>query len=101
MNEPSCSSSISDIQQVLQSILKSSINVGVPGISASVGTSKGIAWQSTAGLADIENQVPVVSNNIFGIGSITKVFTAVVILQLVEEKLLKLSDIVSDHLEGT
>jgi D-alanyl-D-alanine carboxypeptidase len=88
-----------DLHAQLQKILQSAIDVGVPGLSAAIGTSNGIVWKSTAGYADIENAVPIDDSHIFGVGSITKVFISVVILQLIEEKLLTLKDAVCDHLD--
>ncbi|CZR67158.1 uncharacterized protein PAC_17057 [Phialocephala subalpina] len=88
-----------EILEALQSTLQAGIDAGVPGLSAAISTSKGIIWKSSAGFADIETLSRVNTSHIFGIGSITKVFVAVVILQLVDEKLLKTSEIVSQYLD--
>ena len=74
------------------------IDVGVPGLSARVSISQGILWQSSAGFIDIELKKPVDEKDMFGIGSITKVFVAVVILQLVDELKLDLMETLEDLL---
>lgn len=51
-----------------------------------------------AGLADVENNVPVQPNTKFRIGSISKTFTSVLVLKAVEEGKLKLDDKLSVYL---
>jgi CubicO group peptidase (beta-lactamase class C family) len=46
-------------------------------------------------------QVPVTTDSVFQIGSITKIWTATMIMQLVDEGLLSLDTTVSDVLPGT
>jgi CubicO group peptidase (beta-lactamase class C family) len=53
------------------------------------------------GLADIENDIPVRTNTVFQIQSITKQFVAMAIMMLVEEGKLKVDDPVSKYLDGT
>jgi D-alanyl-D-alanine carboxypeptidase len=91
-------SSRAEVTAQLQSILDSSIAAGVPALSASICTSTLTIWSSAAGFSDLSTQTPIIDTHLFGIGSITKVFVAVVILQLIDEKLLKLSDTISSIL---
>ena len=74
----------------LQSLIEESVANGIPGISAAVATRDGVVWSGVAGLADLQSGMRVRPNMLFGIGSITKTFIAVVILQLVEEGRLNL-----------
>jgi len=90
----SSSSSRASLVNRLQALLDSSIAAGVPGISASICTSSQNLWSSTAGFSDLSNHTPINDSHVFGIGSITKVFVTIVILQLIEEDKLKLSDTV-------
>lgn len=76
----------------VQSILDSCVADGVPGISAAIHTSQGDQCHLHAGYKDIVAKDPLDEASAFGIGSITKVFVAVVILQLVEEKKVSLED---------
>jgi D-alanyl-D-alanine carboxypeptidase len=76
----------------LQTLLDEAASEGIPGISAALATSAGVMWSITAGYANVETREPVRPDTLFGIGSITKTFVAVVVLQLVEEKRLRLED---------
>ncbi|TGO52291.1 hypothetical protein BOTNAR_0329g00040 [Botryotinia narcissicola] len=88
-----------ELSESLRSILQSGINAGILGVSAAIATSKGTIWQDFAGFAVLEKNIPIGDSTVFGIGSITKVFVAVVILQLIEESQLNVSDKISDHLD--
>lgn len=75
----------------LQVLLNEAVSKGTPGISAAVATRDGIVWTGVAGEADLHTRAPVRPDMLFGIGSITKTFVAVVILQLAEEGRLSLN----------
>ncbi|GKU78839.1 D-alanyl-D-alanine carboxypeptidase [Paenibacillus sp. L3-i20] len=70
-----------------------------PGIFA-VAMKSGESWSYASGQASIYDSYPIKSNYSFRIGSITKSFTATVILQLVDEKKLSLEDTVEKWLPG-
>jgi CubicO group peptidase (beta-lactamase class C family) len=53
------------------------------------------------GVLNSATQVPVTSDSLFQIGSITKIWTATMIMQLIEEGLLSLGTTVADVLPGT
>jgi len=72
--------------------------MGIPGLAGAVATSEGVVWSGIAGLADLQTGTPVRPDMLFGIGSITKTFVAVVILQLAEEGLLDLDATAADLL---
>jgi CubicO group peptidase (beta-lactamase class C family) len=63
-----------------------------PGCAVLVSKNGEIFYNKTFGVADLELNVPVNQNMVFRIGSITKQFTAVAILQLVEQEKLSLKD---------
>jgi D-alanyl-D-alanine carboxypeptidase len=69
----------------LQTMLDEAVAKGVPGISAAVANKSGVVWTGVAGMSDLKANTPVRPDMLFGIGSITKTFSAVVILQLAEE----------------
>lgn len=54
-----------------------------------------------AGIADLSTQRPADPRGHFRIGSATKSFVATVVLQLVDEKKLRLDDPIDEHLPGT
>lgn len=51
-----------------------------------------VVYEKSAGKASMELNVPLTTQHVFRIGSITKQFTAVAILQLIEKGMLKLDD---------
>ena len=58
-------------------------------------SSKDENFSLVSGLANVQERITMQVNNRFNIGSVTKIFTAVVILQLVEENKISLDDNVS------
>ena len=64
----------------------------VPGTQVALRTSDGEAWAQAAGMADIANGVSMESCHKMMIGSISKVFTAVMIFSLQDEGLLSIED---------
>ena len=63
---------------------------GIPGISAAIVFPDGTRWQGTAGLADVAAGRPVTADTAFPVASVSKTFTAAVILGLVEDGTLSL-----------
>jgi CubicO group peptidase (beta-lactamase class C family) len=59
---------------------------------------RGRAWESARGYADLENPTPVAPETVFEVGSITKQFTAVAVLQLVAQGKLDLDAPISRYL---
>ncbi len=84
---------------VFQSYLDSVVNLGIPGISMLIETPQGI-WTGASGVADIENQVPMKACNVHRVGSITKMFTAISILQLWEADMLSLDDPITMYIDS-
>lgn len=67
-------------------------NKNVPSISAGISIKDKIYWDDAVGSADIENHIPANRKTIYRIASISKVITAVAIMQLVEKNKIKLDD---------
>ncbi|HYD92214.1 MAG TPA: serine hydrolase domain-containing protein, partial [Flavobacterium sp.] len=63
-----------------------------PGVTALVSSRGNIIYKKAFGMADVELNVPMRTDHIFRIASITKQFTAVAILQLMEAGKLNLKD---------
>lgn len=70
----------------------------IPGALAGARSKTGKVWSGAGGKADLEANVPMQADMKFRIGSNTKSFTAVVILQLRDEKKLALDDPLSMYL---
>jgi len=84
------------IQQKLQAALDGAFSTyGGKGISAAVVLPDGELWLGTA---HVEGSAPVASNQVFWIASITKMFTAALTLQLVDEGKLEFDDPLSKFL---
>ncbi|KAK6441682.1 Tap42 interacting protein [Oleoguttula sp. CCFEE 5521] len=91
-------STVVDPTATLNALLEQYVHVGglITGIAA---TTSGTIHISKKGYADVLHKAPVENDHQFGIGSITKTFVAVVVLQLIEEGKLRLTDNVSHHLK--
>ncbi len=74
----------------MKNLMNKAIQDGVPGLSVAIADKDGLIWTGVAGYADMTAGIPVNENHLFGMGSITKTFVAVVTLQLVEEGRLSL-----------
>ena len=72
----------------------------IPGMSATVIWSDGTAWSGAAGVADVKSKSRVTPDTVFAAASISKTFTAALILALVEEGRLSLDDRVHDRIAG-
>lgn len=68
-----------------------------PGVAVAVVDQNGIRYAKGYGYRDVEGKKPVTENTVFAIGSSTKAFTAALIGQLQEEKLLEVDDPAADH----
>ncbi len=73
----------------------------LPGIQAAIMTSDGLLWSGASGMADIPNAVEMKPCTKSMVGSISKIFTAVLIMQLKEEGLLDIQDPLSDYLPAS
>ncbi len=83
----------------LESRLKRSIRRhNVPGASLAILKGNRVVATAAAGVTNLDTQVPVTPDAVFQIGSITKVFTATLIMQLVDEGLLSLDTPIVDYL---
>lgn len=63
-----------------------------PGVVVLVSTAEGDMWSAAVGLADLDAGTPIRTDDHVRIGSVTKPFVAVVLLQLAEEGVLDLDD---------
>ncbi len=65
---------------------------GQPGVAALVAKDGQVIYRKAFGMANLELDVPMTPDMVFRIGSVTKQFTAVAILQLLEQGKLSLDD---------
>ena len=76
------------------------VGLGVPGLSAAVAVGEAVVWAQGFGTADLEQQVPVRTETVFRIASISKPITATAVMQLVERGLVSLDTQSGNQLNG-
>src|ERR1700754_1440184 len=81
-----------NIEKNLDSALLKNFKPKEPGIALLVARKGQVIYQKAFGSANLELDVPMQSDMVFRIGSITKQFTAIGILQLVEQGKIALQD---------
>ncbi|MBB5121867.1 peptidase [Streptomyces eurocidicus] len=82
-----------------QKALEAHVRTGIPGVLGQVRDAGG-TWNGSAGVADRDTGRERLPEDRFRIGSITKAFTSVVLLQLEAEGRLSLDDSIEHHLPG-
>ncbi|MEU6355151.1 serine hydrolase domain-containing protein [Streptomyces sp. NPDC047072] len=83
----------------VRGVLRAALRGGAPGAMARI-DDRGTVFRATTGVADRTTGRALAATDRFRIGSVTKVFTATVLLQLVDEKKLKLDAPVDRYLPG-
>ncbi|MHA4846589.1 serine hydrolase domain-containing protein [Flavitalea antarctica] len=92
---------LSNVQiKKLDSIALQDVPPGAPGIATAIIQNGKIIYQKTAGLTNLTNKTPVTARSRFNIASNGKQFTALAILELIEEKKLGLEDDIRTYLPG-
>jgi D-alanyl-D-alanine carboxypeptidase len=82
-----------------EDVLQVGINQGLTGVALAVDQNSEVRFDGAAGIANREAHTPLEPSDRFRIYSITKTFTAVLVLQLVDEGVLTLDDTVSQWLD--
>jgi CubicO group peptidase (beta-lactamase class C family) len=83
----------------IEDFIKRQKTVGkIPGMAVVIVMGDQTVYQEGFGFADLEKEEPVTPETLFELGSTSKAFTALGILQLEQEGLLELSDPVEKHL---
>jgi D-alanyl-D-alanine carboxypeptidase len=83
----------------VQTALDEAVKAGAPGIAVSVRTAAGEQFL-TSGVASIQSKQPMRPDTLFRIASVTKSFTATIVMQLVAERKLSLDDTVEELSPG-
>ena len=79
-----------DAERTLRSELAKGLAEGMPSISFAIATRQGVIWSGAIGYADLPRRRRAHPGYLYGVGSITKMFVACVIEQLVDEGRLSL-----------
>ncbi len=70
----------------------------VPGISAGIVYDQALIWQRGYGYANLEAKIPADANTVYRVASITKLFTATMLMKLRDEGKLSLDDPIEKYL---
>ncbi|MEQ8523175.1 serine hydrolase domain-containing protein [Gracilimonas sp.] len=84
-----------------QEVLESGIEQGYPGIIVGIQQGDNKPWIGSEGLASIEDQTPMRADDRFHIASVTKLFTSVAVLKLIDEGRLSLQSSVDTLLPNS
>lgn len=88
-----------DLTHRIDSLAQAMLAEGmVSGLSVGVKRGEDLLLAQGYGYADLENRVPAGPQTVYGIGSVTKQFTAAAVMKLVEEGALSLDDPITRHL---
>ncbi len=80
-------------------LLQKGLDRGLPGIIIAIQKGNEKSWIGAAGLSNIEKQKPMLKNDRFHLASVTKIFTSVAILKLIDEGKLKIDDKAINYLD--
>ncbi|OEJ98932.1 serine hydrolase [Flavivirga aquatica] len=81
-----------NLEENIDALIRSTYKTNEPGASILIAKNGKTIYKKAFGLANLELNVPMTSDHVFEIGSITKQFTAVSILMLEEQGKLNLTD---------
>lgn len=88
-----------DSNEKIQKLIENNMDKGkIPGLSVVIVKGNETVYQKGFGYADLGNKTPVTSKSIFEIGSNSKAFTALGILNLQKDGLIKLEDKVTKYI---
>ena len=78
---PDYSSVTSELSQLIEGVVEES---GITGLSVALVDDQEIVWSEGFGFADKKNGVKATPNTVYGVASVSKLFTATAIMQLAE-----------------
>ncbi len=70
----------------------------IPGVSISIVDKKGIKYSQGYGSRQLKGNLPATEDTLYGIGSCSKSFAALAVMQLVEKGLIELDELIAEHL---
>ena len=89
-----------DFTQLEKVALEELKESNTPGAAVAVVSGDRLVFAKGFGVANIETGAPVTPDTLFRIGSVTKMFTAAVLVTLAENKRMKLDESISKYIEG-
>ena len=94
---PSIFGELNDALSLQAQIKKTASELGLPGFVAGVVQNGKLDMVQAEGFANLEKQTPMSRDHIFYVASLTKTFTAVMMMQYVQEKKITLDDYLLDY----
>ncbi|MCG8330178.1 MAG: beta-lactamase family protein [Chitinophagales bacterium] len=82
----------------IQHIIDEATNKNLVGVSVYIKSPKLGEWVGVAGYSDVENGIKLKEEDVFGLASISKVYTATAVFSLIEEGKLNLDDKIAQYL---
>ena len=93
--DPAVRAALEQVDRLLADTLKTR---SLPGLSAGVVYDQALIWSKGYGYAELEREVPADQDSLYEIGSVTKLFNAVMLMQLRDAGKLNLDDPIEKHL---
>ena len=94
-SDPAVSAALAQLDAQLAAVVRER---NLPGLSAGVVYDQELIWAKGYGYADLERRLPAEADSIYEIGSITKLFNAVMLMQLRDAGKLNLDDPIEKYL---
>lgn len=88
---------VADALRVLDAWIDYQVHWSEPGLAIGIVHDHELIWARGYGFADMERGIPATPESVFRVGSISKVFTAIAVMQLRDEGKLDLDDPVEEH----
>ena len=76
------------------------VSCNVPGYSIGIIRNGQVVFEKCYGYADIDQHTPVTNDTIFGLASVTKTFTGVTLVSLIENGLVGIDDPLEKYIDG-
>jgi D-alanyl-D-alanine carboxypeptidase len=100
-SQPVVETQASGLRTQLQARLdKDRLRLGIPGVSATILFRDGSTWTGTSGLADVATGTAVTADTAFALGSVSKTYTAALIVALAGDGRINLDGPASTYLPG-
>lgn len=94
-------STTDSLSENVTAIIRQAMERGpIPGVAVAIEKRGEIVLREAFGLADIENQIPVRTESVFPIGSVTKTMTGLSIMQLIAQGRLSLDDRAGQYVDA-
>jgi CubicO group peptidase (beta-lactamase class C family) len=86
-----------DLDGFTKAVKSSAEQLKVPGYTVAVVQGGKIIYRLNSGDADVQNHLPVTDHTLFSLASVTKSFTAIMMMQYEDEKKISLDDYLLDY----